>query len=199
MFRSLEPRLVPGLSLLSTDRLPPHRTGPQASPIKVPSTERRKQTMVTHHWLLVGSSYELRSHHDIFALASRRLSTRTACGRPQEENPMPKHDPPGDDAALLELERELIELDRAIRAAEENREAIDYALFDRRDELMARIFTTPAAGLAGLAVQARAYLSEREVEFADSEGEGPLDFSHMGAVLAHGILTLADPVAGRAR
>jgi len=64
---------------------------------------------------------------------------------------------------------------------------------------MARIFTTPAAGLAGLAVQARAYLSEREVEFADSEGEGPLDFSHMGAVLAHGILTLTDPVAGRAR
>ena len=57
---------------------------------------------------------------------------------------MPKHDPPGDDAALLELER----------------------------ELMARIFTTPAAGLAGLAVQARAYLSEREVEFADSQGEG---------------------------
>ena len=37
---------------------------------------------------------------------------------------MPKHDPPGDDAALLELERELMELDRAIRAAEENREAI---------------------------------------------------------------------------
>ena len=106
---------------------------------------------------------------------------------------MPKHDPPGDDAALLELEHELMELDRAIRATEENREAIDYALFDRRDELMARIFNTPAAGLAGLAVQARTYLSEREVEFADSEGEGPLDFSHMGAVLAHGILTLADP------
>jgi hypothetical protein len=42
-------------------------------------------------------------------------------------------------------------------------------------------------------------LSEREVEFADNEGEGPLDFSHMGAVLAHGILTLADPVVGRAR
>ena len=83
---------------------------------------------------------------------------------------MPKHDPPGDDAALLELERELMELDRAIRAAEENREAIDYALFDRRDELMARIFNTPAAGLAGLAVQARAYLSEHEVEFAEGEG-----------------------------
>jgi hypothetical protein len=66
-----------------------------------------------------------------------------------------------------------MELDRAIRAAEENREAIDYALFDRRDELMARIFATPATGLAGLAVQARAYLSEREVEFADSEGERP--------------------------
>src|SRR2546430_3557619 len=80
---------------------------------------------------------------------------------------MPKHDPPGDDAALLELERELMELDRAIRAAEENREAIDYALFDRRGELMVRIFNTPAAGLAGLAVQARAYLSEYEVEFAE--------------------------------
>src|SRR2546430_11239337 len=40
---------------------------------------------------------------------------------------MPKHDPPGDDAALLELERELMELDRAIRVADENREAIDYA------------------------------------------------------------------------
>jgi len=107
---------------------------------------------------------------------------------------MPKHDPPGDDAVLLELERELIELDRAIRAADENREAINYTLFDRRDELIARIFNTPAAGLAGLAVQARAYLSERESEFADSEGEEPLDFSHMGAVLAHGILSLASPV-----
>ena len=32
---------------------------------------------------------------------------------------MPKHDPPGDDAALLELERELMELDRAIRAADD--------------------------------------------------------------------------------
>ena len=40
---------------------------------------------------------------------------------------MPKHDSPGDDAALLELERELMELDRAIRAAEEDRKAIDYA------------------------------------------------------------------------
>src|SRR5262249_33400375 len=48
---------------------------------------------------------------------------RRACA--QGGNPMPKHDPPGDDAALLELEHELIELDRAIRAAEENREAID--------------------------------------------------------------------------
>ena len=55
-------------------------------------------------------------------------------------------------------------------------------------------------GLRVWAVQARAYLSERDVEFAGSEGEGPpLDFSHMGAVLAHGILTLADPVVGRAR
>jgi hypothetical protein len=50
---------------------------------------------------------------------------------------MPKHDPPGDDAALLELERELMELDRATRTADENREAINYMLFDRRDELMA--------------------------------------------------------------
>ena len=32
---------------------------------------------------------------------------------------MPKHDPPGDDAALLELERELMELDRAIRVADQ--------------------------------------------------------------------------------
>ena len=32
---------------------------------------------------------------------------------------MPKHHPPGDDAALLELERELMELDHAIRAADE--------------------------------------------------------------------------------
>ena len=110
---------------------------------------------------------------------------------------MPKHDPRGDDAALLELERELTELDRTIRVADENREAINYTLFDRRDKLMARIFNTPAAGLVGLAVQARAYLSEHE--FAEGEGDEPLDFSHMGAVLAHGILTLADPVAGRAR
>ena len=85
---------------------------------------------------------------------------------------MPKHDPPSDDAALLERERELMELDRAIRAADEKGEAIDYALFDRRDELMARIFNTPAAGLAGLVVQARGYLSEYEVEFAEGEGEG---------------------------
>ena len=94
---------------------------------------------------------------------------------------MPKHDPPGDDGVLLELERELMELDRAIRAADENREAINYTFFDRRDELMARIFNTPAAGLAGLAEQARAYLSEHEVEFADSEGEERLDFSHSRA------------------
>jgi len=112
---------------------------------------------------------------------------------------MPKHDPPGDDAALLELEREVLELDRVIRVADENREVINYALFDRRDELMASIFNTPAVGLAGLAVQARAYLSEHEVEFAEGEGDEPINFSHMGAVLAHGILTLADPVAGRAR
>jgi hypothetical protein len=92
-----------------------------------------------------------------------------------------------------------MELDRAIRVADENREAVPYALFDRRDELMARIFNTPAAGLAGLAVEARAYLSEREVELADSEGEEPLDFSHMGAVLAHSILTLAHPMGGPAR
>jgi hypothetical protein len=86
---------------------------------------------------------------------------------------MPKPDPPGNDAALLEFERELMELDRAIRAADENQEAIDYAsLFDRRGELMVSIFHTPAAGLAGLAVQARAYLSEYEVEFAEGEGEG---------------------------
>ncbi len=92
------------------------------------------------------------------------------------------------------LERELMELDRAIRVADENREAINYALFDRRDELMASIFNTPAAGLEGLAVQARAYLSEHEVEFA--EGEGEPDFSRMGAVLANGILALAPPWAG---
>ena len=112
---------------------------------------------------------------------------------------MPKHDPPGDDAALLELERELMELDRAIRAADENREAINYALFDRRDELMARIFNTPAAGLVGLAVQARLFLAEHEVEFEAGESEGKLDLSRIGAVLAHGILALADPLAGRAR
>jgi hypothetical protein len=93
---------------------------------------------------------------------------------------MPKQDPPGDDAALLELERELMELDRAIRAAEENREAIDYALFDRRDELMARIFTTPAAGLAGLAVQARAYLSEPRGRARRQRGRGA------ARLLAHG-------------
>jgi hypothetical protein len=34
---------------------------------------------------------------------------------------LPKHDPPGDDAALLDLERELMQLDRAIRAAEGKR------------------------------------------------------------------------------
>jgi len=62
---------------------------------------------------------------------------------------MPKQDPPGDDAVLLELERELMDLDRAIRAAEENREAIDYALFDRRDALMARIFTNARGGACG--------------------------------------------------
>jgi hypothetical protein len=84
---------------------------------------------------------------------------------------MPKHDPPGDDAALLELERELMELDRAIRAADENREAINYALFDRRDELMARIFNTPAAGLAGLAVQARMRGLRRSTQRARHKGK----------------------------
>jgi hypothetical protein len=64
---------------------------------------------------------------------------------------------------------------------------------------MARIFNTPAAGLAGLSVQARVYLLEREVEVAEGEGEGELDFSRIGAVLANGILALADPVVGRAR
>jgi len=112
---------------------------------------------------------------------------------------MPKHDPPNDDGALLDLERQLLALDRAIRAADENQEAIPYATFDRRDELMARVFDTPAAGLAGLAVQARLFLAEHEVEFEAGEGEGKLDFSRIGAVLAHGILALADPVAGRAR
>jgi hypothetical protein len=112
---------------------------------------------------------------------------------------MPKHDPPNDDGALLDFERALLAVDRAIRAADENREAMNYSLFDRRDELMARIFNTPAAGLAGLAVQARAYLSEHDVEFAEAEGGEPLDFSHMGAVLAHGLLALAEPVGGRAR
>jgi hypothetical protein len=112
---------------------------------------------------------------------------------------MPKHDPPGDDGALLELEREMMELDLAIRAADENQVAIDYALFDRRGELMVRIFNTPAAGLAGLAVQARAYLSEYEVEFAEGEdeGEGELDFSRIGAVLANGILAVAGPDSWR--
>src|SRR5258707_11857616 len=94
---------------------------------------------------------------------------------------MPKHDPPGDDAALLELERELMELDRAIRVADENREAIDYALFDRRDQLMARIFNTPAARASRPAVQARAYLSEHEAEFSDTEGGGRRRLSHHGA------------------
>jgi len=117
--------------------------------------------------------------------------------QPQLPRSMSKHDPPGDDAALLELERKLMELDRAIRLADENREAINYALFDRRDELMASIFNTPAAGLEGLAVQARAYLSEHE--FPEGERDEPLDFSHMGAVLAHGILSLAHPVVGQAR
>src|SRR5712664_4247761 len=72
------------------------------------------------------------------------------------------------------------------------RESHDQRLLESKLEITPKptnlrwIFNTPAAGLAGLAVQARAYLSEREVEFADSEGEGPLDFSHMAAVLAHG-------------
>jgi len=94
-----------------------------------------------------------------------------------------------------------MELDRAIKAADENQEAIDYALFDRRGELVVRIFNTPAAGLAGLAVQARAYLSEYEVEFAEGEGEGEgegeLDFSRIGAVLANGILAVAGPDSWR--
>ena len=88
---------------------------------------------------------------------------------------------------------------RVSDAADENQEAISYAMFDRRGELMARIFDTPAAGLAGLAVQARLFLAEHEVKFEAGEGEGKLDFSRIGAVLAHGILALADPVAGRAR
>ena len=42
-------------------------------------------------------------------------------------------------------------------------------------------------------------LARSAVEFAEAEGGEPLDFSHMGAVLAHGILAMADPVTGRAR
>jgi hypothetical protein len=101
---------------------------------------------------------------------------------------MPKHDPPGDDAALLELEREVLELDRVIRVADENREVINYALFDRRDELMASIFNTPAVGLAGLAAQARAFNRENELKARGEECE--LDFSRIGAVLAEGIARL---------
>jgi hypothetical protein len=59
---------------------------------------------------------------------------------------------------------------------------------------MARIFNTPAAGLAGLAVQAGTYLSERE--FAKCEGDKPLDFSHMAAVLAEGITRPAAGTSG---
>src|SRR5215831_17320854 len=99
---------------------------------------------------------------------------------------MPKQDPPGDDAALLELERELMKLDRTIRTAEENREAIDYALFDRRDDLMARIFNT---GLRGWPCRrAHACLSARSSS-PTARARESLDFSHMGAMLAHGILT----------
>ena len=84
---------------------------------------------------------------------------------------MPKHDPPGDDAALLELERELMELDRAIAHASMSGSPIADAIGDRRCELAAKIFETPAAGLEGLAAQARTFLTSRPVR-ARARGAG---------------------------
>ena len=43
-------------------------------------------------------------------------------------------------------------------------------------------------------LEARLFLAEHGVEFEAGEGEGKLDFSRIGAVIAHGILALADPV-----
>jgi len=57
---------------------------------------------------------------------------------------MPKHDPPNDDGALLDLERQLLALDRAIRAADENQEAIPYASVASLDRPLQR--GSPAQG-----------------------------------------------------
>jgi len=50
----------------------------------------------------------------------------------------------------------------------------------------------PAAGLEGLAAQARTFLTEYELDrrSADEE-EGDLEFSRIGAVLAEGVARLA--------
>jgi hypothetical protein len=94
------------------------------------------------------------------------------------------------DAVLLDLERELVALERAIETAEQScGDAID-AMCSRRNALAVQVFSTPAQGFEGLAVQARIFAREAKEELALRES-GPLDFETMGNVLAQGILRLA--------
>lgn len=94
------------------------------------------------------------------------------------------------DTRLLDLERELLALDRMIAAAEEaHDDATLDSTFKRRTAVATAIFKKKPAGLEGLRVQARLYILEHARDLGDAD-ENPLDFSRIGRVLAAGVARL---------